>query len=133
MTKLRVDRIESVNGNPVELADGAQVNGVDVALENQGVRYVATKAAGTALAASLPDGVTVIVDADESWTPAGIRVRYTVASGALGGGVADEAGQIAADDGASGSLWTTIAGFITYLLSSLGASVIGSVLPWSAS
>ena len=92
MTKLRVDRIESVNGNPVELADGAQVNGVDVALENQGVRYVATKAAGTALAASLPDGVTVIVDADESWTPAGIRVRYTVASGALTGGVADEAG-----------------------------------------
>lgn len=34
---------------------------------------------------------------------------------------------VGADDGASGSLWTTVAGFIAFLLSSLGASVIGFI------
>lgn len=34
---------------------------------------------------------------------------------------------VGADDGASGSLWTTVAGFIAFLLSSLGSSVIGFV------
>lgn len=32
---------------------------------------------------------------------------------------------VGADDGAGGSLWTTVAGFIAFLLSSLGSSVIG--------
>lgn len=34
---------------------------------------------------------------------------------------------VGADDGASGSLWTTVAGFIAFILSSLGASVIGFI------
>lgn len=34
---------------------------------------------------------------------------------------------VGSDDGASGSLWTTVAGFIAFLLSSLGASVIGFI------
>ena len=34
---------------------------------------------------------------------------------------------VGADDGASGSLWTTVAGFIAFLLSSLGASVVGFI------
>lgn len=34
---------------------------------------------------------------------------------------------VGADDGASGSLWTTVAGFIAFLLSTLGASVVGYV------
>lgn len=34
---------------------------------------------------------------------------------------------VGADDGAGGSLWTTVAGFIAFLLSSLGASVVGYV------
>lgn len=34
---------------------------------------------------------------------------------------------VGADDGASGSLWTTVAGFIAFLLSSLGSSVIGFI------
>ena len=34
---------------------------------------------------------------------------------------------VGADDGAGGSLWTTVAGFIAFLLSSLGASVIGFI------
>lgn len=34
---------------------------------------------------------------------------------------------VGADDGASGSLWTTVAGFTAFLLSSLGASVIGFI------
>lgn len=37
------------------------------------------------------------------------------------------ASDVPADDGASGSLWTTVAGFIAFLLSSLGASVIGFI------
>jgi len=62
-------------------------------LQSQVVRYAVTNSAGTALAASLPDGATVIVDKDETWTPTGVRVRYTVASGELTGGVADDASQ----------------------------------------
>lgn len=34
---------------------------------------------------------------------------------------------VGADDGASGSLWVTVQGFITYLLSSLGSSAIGFI------
>lgn len=34
---------------------------------------------------------------------------------------------VGADDGSSGSLWTTVAGFIAFLLSSLGSSVIGFI------
>lgn len=34
---------------------------------------------------------------------------------------------VAADDGASGSLWTTVAGFIAKIMSSAGASVIGFI------
>lgn len=34
---------------------------------------------------------------------------------------------ISSDDGASGSLWTTVAGFITYLMSSAGSSIVGFV------
>jgi hypothetical protein len=32
---------------------------------------------------------------------------------------------VALDDGASGTLWTTVAGFITYLRSSVGAAIVG--------
>lgn len=32
---------------------------------------------------------------------------------------------VGSDDGASGSLWTTLAGFITYLRSSVGAAIVG--------
>ncbi len=38
----------------------------------------------------------------------------------------DGAESVGSDDSAAGSLWTTIAGFITYLRSSLGAGVIGT-------
>lgn len=34
---------------------------------------------------------------------------------------------IGADDGASGSLWTTLGGFVTYLLSSAGSAVVGFI------
>lgn len=34
---------------------------------------------------------------------------------------------VGADDGAGGSLWTTVAGFITFLRSSVGASIIGFI------
>jgi|GEM_PF-5694671 len=51
--------------------------------------FAATKAAGDTLAASLADGATVIVTADES--QGGVRVRYTVASAALTAGVVDTA------------------------------------------
>lgn len=54
-----------------------------------GTYYVATKAAGDTLAASLLNGATVIVTADES--QGGVRVRYTVASAALTAGVVDTA------------------------------------------
>jgi len=64
VSTLKVDEIKSVNEvDPVSFPLSPNVNGVDVALENQGVRYADSKAAGTALAASLPDGATVIVDA----------------------------------------------------------------------
>ena len=53
----------------------------------ESVNFAATKSAGDTLALSLPDGATVIVEADES--QGGVRVRYAVASGALTAGVVD--------------------------------------------
>lgn len=37
------------------------------------------------------------------------------------------AGNISSDDGAAGTLWTTLAGFITYVRSSAGSSIIGFI------
>lgn len=37
------------------------------------------------------------------------------------------AGLVGSNDGASGTLWTTVAGFISRLMSSAGASVIGFI------
>lgn len=37
------------------------------------------------------------------------------------------ANNIPADDGAGGTLWTTVAGFIVFLMSSLGASILGFI------
>lgn len=48
-----------------------------------GVYYAATKALATTLAAGLPNGVQIVVDADESTSPVGLSVRYTVISNSL--------------------------------------------------
>lgn len=55
--------------------------------------------------------------------------KFRVIQGVLASDLAATGGAalVGADDGASGSLWTTVAGFISFLLSSLGASVIGFI------
>lgn len=62
------------------------------AIAKRGTFYSATKAAGDALAASLGDGATVIVDRDEIL--GGVQARRVVASGALGAPVPLTATQI---------------------------------------
>lgn len=42
-----------------------------------------------------------------------------------GTGATQGANLVGSDDGASGSLWSTVAGFITYLRSSVGSSIVG--------
>lgn len=59
-----------------------------------GTYYVATKSAGDTLASSLPDAATVIVEADESATPAGVKVRYTVTGGALTSAVIEDSAKV---------------------------------------
>lgn len=51
-------------------------------LNSRAVYYAATKSAADALAASLPDGATVITDRDE--TAGGVQTRRVVTSGVLG-------------------------------------------------
>lgn len=70
------------------------------------VYFASTKAAGDALAASLPDLATVIVDADESLD--GVRVRYTVASGALTDPVVDTAAGIQFTQAGTGAVARTL-------------------------
>jgi hypothetical protein len=38
---------------------------------------------------------------------------------------------VGSNDGASGALWTTMAGFVTRIMSSAGASVMGYLAPWT--
>lgn len=81
MSKLNVNEIEHLDGeSPVEIGGGIEVGGINVTT----FRF-ATKA--LANAAVVPDGSTVIVAADES--QGGVRVTYTVASGALTSPVPD--------------------------------------------
>lgn len=74
------------------------------ALATVGIAQADTKANGDTLAASLPNGAHVRVREDETATPSGITVTYTVASGALTSPVPDTAMNIlyaCAQDGAS--------------------------------
>jgi hypothetical protein len=99
-------RIPAVETNLVELPDAAtrankflvfNGNG-DVGLSegsgnNPTTYYAGTKSAGNALAATLPNGATVIVDRDE--TAGGVQTRRVVTSGVLGSPVNElDAGQV---------------------------------------
>lgn len=107
----RLDAIEAVSaGSRIAALESSQsTQDFDIfALEQNQVRYAATKAAGVALAASLPDGATVVVDADESATPAGLRVRYTVASGLLTDPVPDTAAGVQFTPSVTGAVPTAV-------------------------
>lgn len=58
-------------------------------------------------------------------TDSAADVRIDLASTASGDGAA----LVGADDGSSGTLWTTVAGFIARTISSAGASVVGFIQP----
>ena len=77
-----------------------------------------------------PDGLYDITVVGNGRTVT-IRAQFVSVDGAsvLRGDLAATGGSVlvGSDDGDSGSLWTTVAGFIAFLLSSLGASVIGFI------
>lgn len=77
-----------------------------------------------------PDGLYDITVVGNGRTVT-IRAQFVSVDGGsvLRGDLAATGGSalVGADDGASGSLWTTVAGFIAFILSSLGASVIGFI------
>ncbi|MDE2429547.1 MAG: hypothetical protein KGM99_12510 [Burkholderiales bacterium] len=56
-----------------------------------------------------------------------VELRATIAAIADNAGVDSGDGLIGSDDGSSGSLWTTIKGFISYLRSSVGSSIVGFI------
>lgn len=97
---------------------------------------VQTIGTGTAVAMSQNATTTELAAKYDAVNPAG----YVDSAGALASAVGSGGSQapsndtlaatggaalIGSDDGASGSLWTTIAGFITYLRSSAGSSIVG--------
>lgn len=62
------------------------------------------------------------------WNSAGDAItNFPTNTSLLGTSLAGSGGStlVGDDDGASGSLWTTVRGFITYLRSSLGSSIVG--------
>lgn len=109
-----VDQIGTVGDN-ADRAEAAR----DVAIA-AGVQYISEAAA----VAGLADGAFgsyLDEDGNPIW---GQRVGASMV--ALPGPWID-ADKIGSDDDASGTIWTTVAGFITRLMSSAGASVIGFI------
>jgi len=71
--------------------------------------FAPTKSAGDTLAASLADGATVITDADEAATPAGVQTRRTVLGGVLSSIVSFlKTSAIAWKHGGAGAVWRTL-------------------------
>lgn len=81
---------------------------------------LAATTSGQAFAVDAGDGL-VSVYLNSSGTAVLQRTLATTGAMAASGGSA----LVGSDDGASGTLWTTVAGFISRLMSSAGASVIG--------
>lgn len=78
-------------------------------LEGSAIYYRPTKTAADTLAASLPDGATVITDEDEAATPAGVQTRRTVLSGALTAISSFlKTSMIAWKHGGTGAVWRTL-------------------------
>src|SRR5690606_10481752 len=70
------------------------------------------------------DGIVTIYRHDSGPTATELRVLPTTA--ALASTDPDKGdAMVGSDDGASGTLWTTVKGFITYLRSSAGSTVLG--------
>lgn len=81
---------------------------------------LAAKASGDFFAVDNGDG-TVSIYLDNAGVAVLQRRLLTSAAASASGGSA----LVGSNDGAGGSLWTTVAGFITYLRSSVGSSVVG--------
>lgn len=76
---------------------------------------------GTYTGSTIPDSETAKQNLQSLETA--VEARAVSATLAATGGSA----LIGDDDGASGSLWSTVAGFITYLRSSVGSSIVGFI------
>jgi hypothetical protein len=77
---------------------------------------------GAADGGTVQDALTVLGD-DLAEAEAALTARPTSDTLAASGG----AGLVGSNDGAGGSLWSTVAGFITYLRSSVGSAVVGFI------
>lgn len=107
--------VESASGSAATKANATAV-GVSAAAADMGT-YTGT---------TIPDNETAKQNLQTLETA--VEARPTSATLAASGGSA----LIGGDDGSSGSLWTTVQGFVNYLLSSAGSSFIG-FLPSGAS
>lgn len=67
---------------------------------------------------------------DPYTTPANVYVNNKFADlASTGTGKGDS--MVGSDDGASGTLWTTVKGFISYLRSNVGSTIVGYIAPWT--
>ena len=98
----------------------SQISDLGQSINARTTKYVATKAAGVTLATGLPDGVVVIVEEDESFTPSGVKVRYTVAGGLLISAVTESASSVKHTPYGSGAVATTVEATLRSPTSGLG-------------
>lgn len=86
-----------------------QLTNTSAAVASAELVFSPTKSAADSLAASLPDGATVITDEDEDATPAGVQTRRTVVGGALSA-IASflKTSMIAWKHGGTGAVWRTL-------------------------
>lgn len=88
---------------------------------------VASSAAdmGTFTGSTIPDAQTgkQAIQALET----AVELRTTIAALADNAGVDSGDSLIGSDDGSSGTLWTTMKGFISYLMSSAGSAIVGFI------
>lgn len=77
----------------------------------------------TLTALAQPTGAGIVGATGGTTVQAALDARPTSASLVASGGAA----LVGSNDGAGGSLWTTIAGFVTYLRSSAGASIVNFI------
>lgn len=99
---------------------------------------VQTTGPGTAVAMSQNATTTELSAKYDASNPAGYVDAVTALAAAVGAGgsqapsnttlaASDGAALIGGDDGSSGSLWTNLQGFVNYLLSSAGSSLLGFI------
>lgn len=100
----------TLKANPAVYVNGARLTQGDYTWMSTGITLATAAGAGD----------TVVIVPTDNVAQSTVNVGNVIDLGA-----SSAAALVGADDGASGSLWTTVKGFINYLRSSVGAAIVG--------